>query len=207
MPAGAGNSDKHDVFVDKQNRTWVSNLAALQIHSLSEFNQLLSLMSSRRHSSDSSSHSSHGCSSCVVTLLVVADIPSGSALSSARNPRHNPSRTAQSHSPAAVTRICSKLSFVEVGSSAVANQPQPAKTVSAGPLMHQLSRSSTSASIASSFARCSSAGSRRQSVAPGVASSRGNSSGSKAARGKAQVMHHSPNCVDFRAKISYAPKQ
>lgn len=87
-----------------------------------------------------------------------------------------------------VTRVCSKLSFVEVGSSAVAGAAAPARTLSAGPSRHQLSRTSTSVSSVSSYARCSSMGDRRQSVPAGKGSARGAEVGSKqAGKVKAQV--------------------
>ncbi|KAL0028659.1 hypothetical protein WJX79_008659 [Trebouxia sp. C0005] len=51
---GGSASDRHDVFVDKQQRTWVSNLAAFQISSPADFANMLGLISSRRHQSSSS---------------------------------------------------------------------------------------------------------------------------------------------------------
>lgn len=190
--AGGSITDRHDVFVDKQKRTWVSNLAAFQIASSADFTNVLALLSRRRHQSSSCSphaHPSHGPSTCVVTLLVTADVPTASVPCSAKRRRPQPQAgVSPPQEGSAVTRVCSKLSFVEVGSSAVAGAAAPARTLSAGPLRHQLSRTSTSVSTVSSYAHCSSMGDRRQSVPGGEGSARGAEVGSgRAGKGKAQV--------------------
>ncbi|KAL0051815.1 hypothetical protein WJX82_002647 [Trebouxia sp. C0006] len=188
---GGSASDRHDVFVDKQKRTWVSNLAAFQISSPADFANMLTLISGRRHQSSSSHphmYTSHAPSSCIVTLLVTADVPTASVPSSARRRSSDPqSGERQSQGLPAMTTVCSKLSFVEIGSSAVASATGPMRTVSAGPLRHQLSRTSTSVSTVSSYALCSSMGDRRQSVPSGKGPVRNGAGGSRGVgRGKAQ---------------------
>ncbi len=200
MCVGGSASDRHDVFVDKQKRTWVSNLAAFQISSPADFANMLSLISGRRHQSPSSHphmYMSHAPSSCVITLLITADVPTASVPCSAKRRSPNPqSGATQSQGLPAMTRVCSKLSFVEVGSSPVASAAGPMRTVSAGPLRHQLSRTSTSVSTVSSYARCSSMGDRRQSVPSGKGPIRNGAAGSRGVgRGKAQVcLIGSPTC-------------
>jgi len=200
MCVGGSASDRHDVFVDKQKRTWVSNLAAFQISSPADFANMLSLISGRRHQSPSSHphmYMSHAPSSCVITLLITADVPTASVPCSAKRRSPNPqSGATQSQGLPAMTRVCSKLSFVEVGSSPVASAAGPMRTVSAGPLRHQLSRTSTSVSTVSSYARCSSMGDRRQSVPSGKVPVRNGAPGSRGVgRGKAQVcLIGSPTC-------------
>ena len=191
MCVGGSASDRHDVFVDKQKRTWVSNLAAFQISSPADFANMLGLISSRRHQSSSSHphmYTSHAPSSCIITLLVTADVPTASVPSSARRRSSNPQSGAiPSQGLPAMTRVCSKLSFVEVGSSPVAGAAGPVRTVSAGPLRHQLSRTSTSVSTVSSYARCSSMGDRRQSVPSGMPMRNGAAGSRGMGRGKVQV--------------------
>lgn len=136
-------ADKHDVFVDKEKRTWVSNLAAIQIMSPSDFSDIAELIASRRSSSSSAHSLSHGPSSCIITLLVTADLPSAPAShdappGSARGqkcsssaavsdslPRHGSptgqgvlQRGAEAHGAHGMSRCCVKLSFVEVGCAA-----------------------------------------------------------------------------------------
>ena len=197
---GGSASGRHDVFVDKQKRTWVSNLAAFQISSPADFANMLSLISGGRHQSSSSHphmHTSHAPSSCVITLLVTADVPTASVPSSAKRRSSNPqSGATQPQGLPAMTRVCSKLSFVEVGSSAVASAAAPMRTASAGPLRHQLSSTSTSVSTVTSYARCSSMGDRRQSTPSGHGPIRNGVAGSRGVgRGKAQVcLIGSPTC-------------
>ncbi|KAL0034861.1 hypothetical protein WJX77_010604 [Trebouxia sp. C0004] len=187
---GGSASDRHDVFMDKQKRTWVSNLAAFQISTPADFANMLSLISGRRHQSSSSHphmYMSHAPSSCVITLLVTADVPTASVPSSAKRRSSNPQSGTQSQGLPAMTRVCSKLSFVEVGSSAVAGATGPMRTVSAGALRHQLSRTSTRVSTVSSYARCSSMRDRRQSLPSGEGPIRNGAAGSRGVgRGKAQ---------------------
>ena len=165
-PAGATLTGRHEVFVDKQKRTWVSNLAAVQIASSADFQQTLDLVSSCRHRSGPSpglSHLSHGPSTCIVTLLVTADIPAASLSAPLQSQSQSPDQALRGASQTQRRRVCSKLTFVEVGSSTVPVQAAPLGTVSAGRSMskhHQLSRSSTSISTATSSAPRSSGGDR-----------------------------------------------
>ena len=185
---------RHDVFVDKQKRTWVSNLAAIRISSAAEFQQILDLVSCHRHQSASSpglSHLSHGPSSCVVTLLVTADISTASLQTFATQEGSasvvTQSRTqslgAAAQSP--TTRVCSKLTFVEVGGSTVPIQAVPVRTVSAGHSVahhRQLSRSSTGISVATSYARHSSSGDRTLGLAAGLQGGRGSAAGARGSK-------------------------
>lgn len=163
--APIGGSNRHDVFVDKQKRTWVSNLAAVRISSSADFQQMLELVSSHRSSSSSGlSHLSDGSSTCVVTLLVTADIPTDCMPRSAKHQTPTAaggqSQTPCVQSPSAqtplTTRLCTKLTFVEVSGGTVPVQASPLRTVSAGPgvfLTPQLARSSTGVSVTSSWGR------------------------------------------------------
>lgn len=106
MFAGS-TADKHDVFVDKEKRTWVSNLAAIQIMSPTDFNDMAELIASHRSSSSAAHSMSHGPGSCIITLLVTADLPSvsvshGSLPSSARGQKRNSPRAAAAASNSAV---------------------------------------------------------------------------------------------------------
>lgn len=178
------------MFVDKQKRTWVSNLAAIRISSAADFQQILDLVSCRRHRSAPSpglNHLSHGPSSCVVTLLVTADIPTTSLHSFAKQ-EASASAATQSRPQSlgtapqsSTTRVCSKLTFVEAGSSTVPIQATPVRTVSAGHSVahhRQLSRSSTGISVATSYARGSS-GDRALGLASGVQGGRGSATGAR----------------------------
>ena len=167
--------DKHDVFVDKQKRTWISNLAAFQISSPADFSHMLFLVSSRRHCSSSSAPSTHP--TVVITLLVTADIPTASVPSSGRrqtrasqggHPRCQETG-AEPQGPPTIKRICSKLSFIEVGSSCAAAPSQPpVRTALTGvPLQRHLTRTSTSVSTPGSFLRRSSSTDTRRSLPSG----------------------------------------
>lgn len=167
----------------------MSNLAAVKISSSAGFQHTLQRVSSFCHPSASSSalrHPSHASSpTCVITLLVTADVPTASILSSGRQQVPN---SAVSHSP--TTRLCSKLSFVEVGSSTGPVQATPVRTVSAGQALfptipHQLGRGSSGVSVASSRSRRSTLGDRPQGPPSGVGVARG--SMVRGRSGKSQV--------------------
>ena len=160
---------------------------------------MLQLVSGFCHPSASSSafgHASHASSpTCVVTLLVTADVPTASIPSSGR--QHIPKSGAslsQSPSGAAAqsptTRLCSKLSFVEVGNSTVPLQATPVRTLSAGqalfpPSPHQLGRGSSGVSVTSSRSRRSTLGDKPPGPPLGVGSARGSVTVGKS--GKSQV--------------------
>lgn len=182
--------------MDKQKRTWVSNLAAVEISSSADFQQMLHLVSSRCHPSASSSalsHPSHASSpTCIITLLVTADVPTASMPSSVQQRIPNLTAT-QSPSPSRIavqsptTRLCSKLSFVEVGSSTLPIQASPVRTVSAGqgltPIApQQLGRGSSGVSMASSRSRRSTLGDRPLGPPSGVGGTRGSVAGGRNAK-------------------------
>lgn len=157
---------------------------------------MLQLVSSFCHPSTSSSalsHVSHASSpTCVVTLLVTADVPTAAIPSSGRQQVPNLG-TSPSQSPSGAaalsptTRLCSKLSFVEVGSSTVPVQATPVRTISAGhtlfpPSPHQLGRGSSGVSVASSRSRRSTLGDGSPGAPTGVGGARGSVAGGRSGR-------------------------
>ena len=192
--------------MDKQKRTWVSNLAAVKISSSADFRHMLQLFPSFCHPSASSSslgQASHASSpTCVVTLLVTADVLTASIPCSARQQIPSLS-TSPSQRPfgAAVptTRLCSKLSFVEVGSSTVPVQATPVRTVSAGqalfpPSPRQLGRGSSRVSVASTRSRRSTLGDRPQGTPSGVGGARRSVAGIKNVKSQVRGMRSNTLC-------------
>ena len=172
--------------MDKQKRTWVSNLAAVKISSSADFQQMLELVSSGL------SHTSQGSSTRVITLLVTADIPTASIPSSAKqgtpamaaSQSQSPSVRPGDSCPTPTTRVCSKLSFVEVGSSTVPVQASPVRTVSTGQtvfqqLTPQLGRGNSGVSVASSWGRRSTSEDRPWGSPSGAGGARGSVAGGR----------------------------
>ena len=199
-PAGTSSVSPHDVHMDKQKRTWVSNLAAVKISSSQDFHHMLQLVNSFCHPSTSFSahgHMSHASSpTCVVTLLVTADYHTASVPNLGLSPSQSPSEAA-GLSP--TTRLCSKLSFVEVGRSMVPVQATPIRTVSAGQALclaspPQLGRGSSGVSVASSRSRRSTLGDRSQRPPAGVGGARGSVVGSKSVKSQVGSMKSGSLC-------------
>lgn len=160
---------------------------------------MLDLVSSHRSASSSGlSHMSDDSSTCVVTLLVTADTPTDpNPLSVRQKP---PSSAASRPQPPSVhppeaqarpsTRLCTKLTFVEIGNSTVPVQASPVRSVSAGQGVfahHQLARSSTGMSVTSTWGRRNTSEDRPQGSF--LRSGGGRGSAARGRQDKSQVRH------------------
>ncbi|KAK9813039.1 hypothetical protein WJX72_007912 [[Myrmecia] bisecta] len=131
--AGSARSPpvKHEVFIDREGRTWVSNLTAVPVADAAAFEALRETISRRRHSARGEP-SHHGDATFVLTLMVTAELPVPGAPQRANGGASPPRPASASLRTSGDRRTCSKLTFVEVGGSS--SGPLPASSTTVGRL-------------------------------------------------------------------------